>query len=110
MTMIRAAKNNLVSPAASVSAMTSKGGPVKHKGRHQTQWGHRLAPRVTQTTRSSQGAGKRHIIRAPPRAPEPVSGGEAEHAGGGHVQEGRRTDPDLSDLDAFILLSCYPSA
>ena len=108
--MIRAAKDNLVSPAASVSTMTSKGGPVKHKGRHQTQWGRRLAPRVTQPTRRLQGAGKRHIIRAPPRAPEPVSGGEAEHAGGGHVQEGRRTDPDLSDLDAHILLSCYPSS
>ena len=26
------------------------------------------------------------------------------------MQEGRRTDPDLSDLDADILLSCYPSS
>ena len=108
--MIRAAKDNLVSPVASVSTTTSKGGPVKDKGRHQTQWGHRLAPRGTQPTRRLQGARKRHIIRAPPRAPEPVSGGEAEHAGGGHVQEGRRTDPDLSDVDAYILLSCYPSS
>ena len=25
------------------------------------------------------------------------------------MQEGRSTDPDLSDFDALTLLSCYPS-
>lgn len=56
------------------------------------------------TNHKEQPRAREETSSGPLPSPEPVSGGEAEHAGGGHVQEGRRTGSRSFRLDAFILL------